>query len=902
MLAQQPSPCDPTDRTVHLLDSKGYIRDWLKSPAWGSPAEDLDVLLEADGDPWGEGGRWVLTNGPDASGFKEQLAKQHPIDTTQNLPKVVEGGPIVWRCQEQEVSGVWMRDHTRDDGYVDWSQFCFTPEYRSSVAATCIEVDQAEWRDIDIEVTGPVAVWLNGELILNEQVVSYMEPVHHRLRYRLPSGTSTLLVALWNVAFRECRQILRVRILGLPVRIVIPSPGSDEWLSCAAENLLDAVGSISWALGGGNNTTLKLIGPARLGVRIRCNSGAWARKTFDHNGTLDLNLSGLSGKSDDDSSATMLRTGEIFVDLEIDDTQIPLRRSLRVANLPDDSRTEVYGSPQVWRKEMLEFAASATPQTARALARCVLDPTNARATPEELDGALHRITTRGDCADFEILGLLHLLHRLPESRWDSALRKRVNEALTDMKYWIEQPGLDAMCYFTENHQFVWHVAQRISGLTFGDRTFTNDGRSGVEHAEEGRERVAAWIERKLSGGFSEFDSNAYLAINTLSLVTLVEFDTDDRVRNAAEALLDVMLLTLCANSWQGVHGAPHGRTYVQTLRSARLEETSPLLRVIAGIGTLNAALLPATVLATAERYRIPSIHREVATNIPAEWWATQTFRGNYAFERDLLSRPFGSDVRIWRTPDGMLSSVQDYRQGLPGLQEHIGGAVVGREMQVFVTYPANCNTDSSARPNAWAGQRILPRVRQHRNVMLSFFRFPTDAPDAAAHLWMPLSQSDEWKQWGSWLAVRVGSGYVAVATRGGVCAVTTGENAQQEFVPREGFAGEQWVTVLGRAAEQAGTTKKEGFAAFCAGLEEPDFGEELRYRSPDGTVLNFGWNTPFLVDGCCPDLGESGVPVRTPRLVNPAVTLNWGDDHLEAEWNGARLIIDLAEQRRIYAD
>src|SRR6218665_752358 len=97
-LAQQPSPCDLTNRTVHLLESKCYIRDWLKRPAWGSHAEDLAVLVEADGDPWGEGGRWVLPNGPDASGFKEQLAKQHPIDTTQNLPKVVEGGPIVWRC------------------------------------------------------------------------------------------------------------------------------------------------------------------------------------------------------------------------------------------------------------------------------------------------------------------------------------------------------------------------------------------------------------------------------------------------------------------------------------------------------------------------------------------------------------------------------------------------------------------------------------------------------------------------------------------------------------------------------------------------------------------------------------------------------------------------------------
>src|SRR6218665_105790 len=70
MLAQQPSPCDPTDRTVHLLDSKDYIRDWLKSPAGGSPAEELDVLLEAGGDPWGEGGRWGLTRGRVARGVR----------------------------------------------------------------------------------------------------------------------------------------------------------------------------------------------------------------------------------------------------------------------------------------------------------------------------------------------------------------------------------------------------------------------------------------------------------------------------------------------------------------------------------------------------------------------------------------------------------------------------------------------------------------------------------------------------------------------------------------------------------------------------------------------------------------------------------------------------------------
>jgi hypothetical protein len=41
-------------------------------------------------------------------------------------------------------SGVWRRVHTASDGLVDASEFCFTPEKRVALAATVVEVDQAE--------------------------------------------------------------------------------------------------------------------------------------------------------------------------------------------------------------------------------------------------------------------------------------------------------------------------------------------------------------------------------------------------------------------------------------------------------------------------------------------------------------------------------------------------------------------------------------------------------------------------------------------------------------------------------------------------------------------------------------------------------------------------------------
>ena len=881
------------DRTVHRLDSTGLVRDWLVGPAWATPCSDLDAVLSADGDPWGDQGRWVLTNGPDVAPLKQRLYARRPLAVDQQLPDVVEGGAFTWVApgKEHVDAGSWFRVHTGDDGLVDWSRFCFTPEYRHAVAATVLEVDQAEWRTLDVSCTGPFALWIDDELVAVREDVSYMEPLHHEVPVRLRSGTTRLLLATWQVAFRECRHVASVRVVGQPVQVVVPSPGADEHASTVAEQVLDAVSVRSWALPDG---VVHLSGPAGAALTVTADGGAPSRiKLADGRAAValaELRSPGSAAGPAREAQLSILGTGETALTVGIDDPRCPIRRTLRVAALPPVHRGEPVADPPVWREELLRHVAAGQPGTARALARHALDATPF--TGADLEPPLAMLTARADCADFETIGLTQLLHRIPEGDWPAGGRDRVRAALLGFKYWIDQPGLDAMCYFTENHQFVWHTAELLVGSLFPDDTFANSGRTGAWHAAHGRELAVTWMRRKLAGGFSEFDSNAYLAIDALALVSLVELATDVEVRTLAEALLDKMLLTLAANSWRGVHGAAHGRSYVPTLRSSRFEETAPIMWALWGTGALNAAVLPATALATARSYSLPPLVRAVATQQPEHWAARQVYRGEYRFSHDLLSRPYGSELHVWRTPDAMLSSVQDYRSALPGLQEHVWGATLGPEVQVFATMPAADTTSPSARPNAWAGQRVLPRVRQHRDSLLVVY--PT-GPGTATHLWFPAPFIDEVLVSGSWLAGRVGGGLVAVAAPGGLAPVSSGDEAQQVWLPRGD--GRCYVATVGRVVEN-GT-----LAEFVAALVEPEFDARepgVAWTATDGRRLTLTASGPFTVDGAIAGLGCDGRPEDPPHLDNPAVHVGAGERLLDARWGGHRLVLDLIAGARLH--
>lgn len=866
---------DPHERTTHLPAADGTVRDWLVSPAWATPCDDLEEFLVAEGLPWGEDGRWVLTNGPDVGPLKERILAPR-MRTDVPLPAIVEGGDVDWIHADQPCSGAWRRVHTGWDGLVDWSEFCHTPRYRASIAATVIEVDQSEWRTLEVASTGPFVCWVGGVEVLRSRRVSYMEPEVQRVRLRLPSGTTTVHIATWQVALRECRQIVRLRIEGLPVRVVIPSPGADETVARWGEQLLEQISSTAWAIDGDVAT---LRAPAGLRLRVRTDFGGWLPTRVGDDGLLHCQLQA-------PDHGTLLKGVEHVIEVRLDDDRSPVTRELRVARLPLAAEARTDGNPELWRHEVLAHVGTHA-GIAGALVRHARE--GARIGPDDVATSLELVDARGDCADFEALALLSAWHHVPADGWEPGVRDRVRASLLGLKYWITQPGLDAMCYFTENHQFVWHVAEHLVGSTFPDETLGVDGRSGRDHAVEAAKLAAAWIGRKLRGGFSEFDSNAYLAIDSYALVTLVELAEDERLRHAARTLLDKVLFMLAANSWHGVHGAAHGRSYVHTLRSARFEETSPILRLICGLGSLNEALLPVTALALARRYEIPELVRRVAARQPDQWWGRQVTLGRLAFERDLLDRPYRSDVRVWRTPDVMLSSVTDYRAGLPGLQEHIWGATLGPECQIFLTHPANADRGSSARPNSWAGHRVLPRVHQHREALVGLQR-ATPSDPMGPHLWWPSEQFDEEVVRGDWLIGRRGRGHVAVATPGGFAADARGDTAGQEWWPRGD--GSRWVVCVG------GDGPFDEFvdAVLASELDWAPHGPRelaVRWRTPSGTLLELGFDRAFLVDGVAEDLVDGGFSAPA-HLDNPAVTWAFDAEQVTARWEGETLDFDVA--------
>ena len=900
MTPDSPPPGVPSGRTVHSLDRSGLVRDWLVAPAWSSPCTDLHDVLTPDGSPWGPDGRWVLTNGPDVAPLKTRLYDKRPLPTQQRLPAVVEGGPVEWLAPggERTDRGTWARVHTGWDGLLDWSRFCHTPEYQHSVAATMLEVDQAEYRTLEVSCTGPFVLWVGDDPVLCDDGFAYMDPLRRRVEVRLPSGRTRVVLSTWQVAFRECRHVAGLRVLGLPVRVVLPSPQADEHVAATAERVLESVASWPWAMADG---VLQLTGPVGAALRLEV-AGREPQQVRLRAGQNAVRLDDAPLTGPDavgEASASMLGTGETTVGVFLDDPRAPVSRALRAASLPDDYRATPQGDgPSAWAQELLHHAGRAGHGVARALARLSTDPAF-QLSQADLAAALRLVHERGDCADFEAVGLLNLWHRAAPARWEAGLRDQVRTALIGFKYWIDQPGLDAMCYFTENHQMVWHTAEMLVGEALPDEEFANTGWSGRRHAQHGREHAEAWMRRKLAGGFSEFDSNAYLAIDSLALTSVVEFAEDVSLRRLAEALLDKMLLSLACNSWRGVHGAAHGRTYTTTLRSARFEETAPIMRALWGTGTLNSAVLPAVAVATARRYELPALVRAVANRAGPTWYARQVYRGELTNERDLLDRPYGSDVRVWRTPDVMVSSVQDYRSGLPGLQEHTWGVTLGPEAQVFATHPSVAAHGPSARPNAWAGQRVLPRVRQHASTVLVLHRLPDDDAVGTTHLWFPAPHLDEHTRAGCWLAGRVGDGYVGVAGQHGFRAVDHGDEARQRWLPAG--PGEAYVVTAGSRALDG------DFDAFVARLAstEPNWSVDARgepavgWRDRDGTLLELGWSTAFLVDGRCPDLDDDGRSLVEPHLVNPACTVAFGADQLLAEWEGERLVIDLGAGRRL---
>lgn len=232
--------------------------------------------------------------------------------------------------------------------------------------------------------------------------------------------------------------------------------------------------------------------------------------------------------------------------------------------------------------------------------------------------ALRFVNERSDTADFRVIALARLYRENKAGLIAAPLLAEIRQTLLDFKYWCDEPGPDnLMGEWSENHQILFHSGEYLAGQLFPDEVFTNNRQTGRAHMKHARGMILSWILAKAKAGFSEWDSNAYFPESIAALLNLADYAEDPEVVAQAAKLLDVIFFDMAVDSWRGIFGTSHGRTYEGTVLAARGEGTSPEEWIAWGMGSAGSPdNVTAVFLASAPRYRVPSLIEKIAQDRP----------------------------------------------------------------------------------------------------------------------------------------------------------------------------------------------------------------------------------------------------------------------------------------------
>lgn len=443
-----------------------------------------------------------------------------------------------------------------------------------------------------------------------------------------------------------------------------------------------------------------------------------------------------------------------------------------------------------------------------------------------IDLALSRIDQRLDCADFTIPALIRMLHEHRGTpRLDEATAQRIERSLIGFKYWLDEPGDVHACFFTENHQILYHSAEYLVGQLFPDAVFPSNGMTGREHRAHATAFLRRWLNWRQRFGFSEWLTQGYYMEDMLGLVCLMIYADEEDIRVRCRMLIDMLAFDLAVNGFKGHLPTTHGRVYTRPILDPDQEDCAAVMNLLFDTGSTTDAMSSCSIMLAACGYVCPQaialaarcdegiqINRErMSLNVcdalrygvdPKDFdnimffWGMQTYSDRACIDNSLKVFPTWNwmvnrvrayremydlhdaadapsveapdftamtqvDILTRRTPDYVISCAQDFRRGKMGYQQHPWTASLGGKAVVFTNSPASAEYEN--RPNRWAGNLCLPKAALHGRALLCIYRIIPDFVDYLySHLYFPCHEMDEVVERDGFLFGRRGNGYIAV--------------------------------------------------------------------------------------------------------------------------------------------
>ncbi len=246
---------------------------------------------------------------------------------------------------------------------------------------------------------------------------------------------------------------------------------------------------------------------------------------------------------------------------------------------------------------------------------------SASVTVDGFEDELADITGWKDTSDFDILYFANLLYGY-EDQLPAETVAAIDDALLGYEYWYTEPTpddvVDEKYYWSENHRIIFHTIEYLVGQRHPDEVFRNDGRTGEEHMAHAREKIVAWFDEKAELGFTEWHSDVYYQKDVTPLLTLVEWvEDDEELTTTAAMLLDLVLFDVALHLHEGNLGATHGRSYMKDKSKATDQDVFGLAKLLfddTDQAYTSRSDAGATLLARADRYRMPDVIRRVAAS------------------------------------------------------------------------------------------------------------------------------------------------------------------------------------------------------------------------------------------------------------------------------------------------
>ena len=381
---------------------------------------------------------------------------------------------------------------------------------------------------------------------------------------------------------------------------------------------------------------------------------------------------------------------------------------------------------------------------------------------DALTALTDHVDTHADCSDFVMNGLLRIFKKfeVPED-----IRAHFKEVALRYRYWMDENGADAMCFWSENHALLFFSNQYVAGDMFPDETFSCSGLNGRAAKQLGRSKCLAWLTSITRHGFEEFASSGYAPVTSAALMMLYD-NGDAELKEKAKYVLDGIWRQLALHSFKRGIFAPQGRVYRPVI-TPFWQGTQAMLD-FALPGMYEGCLSWLGAYAGSD-YELPSDLADIAKA-----------------PRDLNYRCGNAQIALKKTDKYLLTSCAspkqlagdwhndvyggvgfDYtavkrlnerfhgttliRPGVYGYQQHLMYAALSPECFTFANHPGGACDASVMRPGYWNGNGVMPAIKQKGNTLGVIYNIPDVHPIDFTHVFWPECAFDKTEKRGNWL-------------------------------------------------------------------------------------------------------------------------------------------------------